>query len=170
MHHGLVSALLLAAGILTGAGVAHADAGFVTEQSGASIASDIDLEGVHRRHVDCARRVILERDYIHKVKGWFVSTSTAPAPGLRVRVENRTPGFDDTPYTDRSYDSGRTSDKIYFDLGDEHETPTFSVQAGTNHFAYRIYDGAGRTVEDGTFSADVGVEWHTRIEDRCNRH
>jgi hypothetical protein len=48
------------------------------------------------------------------VKAHFVSSSTPPAPGLRVVLRNATRGLrgDPAPYTNRSYDKGRFSQGI----------------------------------------------------------
>ena len=73
--------------------------------------------------------------------GYF-QASRGPGPNLRVRLENVTPEFSDTPYTDRAYDKGTHSEKIKFAADSKHRSKTFSVfsvesEEAPNQFEYQ---------------------------------
>lgn len=99
-------------------------------------------------------------------KIFFKSNSTAPADGLRVEIQNLTPGFeeDEVPYTDREYESEeKGSEKIIVKVDDEHRTKTFTVNAQlgletVNTFSYGIYDKRAEDFfETGTFELPVTI-------------
>lgn len=97
--------------------------------------------------------------------GYFTA-STHTGDGLRVRLENKTLGLSDTPYSDRDYSDGSgRSEYIRFSPGRKHRNQAFTVLAPergvlTNTFSYKIYrPSTGEVVDSGTFQADVAHDW-----------
>ena len=125
-----------------------ADAG-LTVNNGDSIADEIVLDRITYTGT-CPGVEVTKRE------AKFVSLTTAPERGLRVKVKNVTPGLDDSPYpfTDRKYDKGSASEKTFLFPKDKHKRKTFSVVEGENNFEYIIKKG--RTVlEAGRFNANI---------------
>lgn len=97
---------------------------------------------------------------------YFQSETTAPAEGLRVRIENMTPGLadDPRPYSDREYDRGQVSEKILFGSDSKHRTRSFSLlTSGSelvfNQFRYEIYHaGDGEIIETGSLTAAASID------------
>ena len=91
-------------------------------------------------------------------EAWFQSESTTTAEGLRVKLENISPGMDPNriPYADRSYAKGPTSEHTWLDIASRHRGQTFSVQAGVNDIQYTIKNG-DKVVESGVFQVDIQI-------------
>ena len=98
-------------------------------------------------------------------EAWFTSDTTGVAPGLRVKIQNVSPGMNPNPYpyTDREYSSGVVSEHTFLGIDTRHHGQTFSVQPGDNTLQYSIAKGA-QVLEAGTFS--LNVELLSRIENR----
>jgi hypothetical protein len=86
----------------------------------------------------------------------FVSTKTPPNRKQRVVVRNLTPGLagDPSPYTDRKYDRGRTSESTQMELGNNHSNQRFRVTPGENLFEYEIRQ-RNQVIDSGRFTAVV---------------
>jgi hypothetical protein len=86
----------------------------------------------------------------------FVSTKTPPNRHQRVVVRNLTPGLagDPSPYTDRKYNQGRTSESTQIELGGNHSSQRFRVTPGENKFEYEIRQ-RGQVIDSGRFTAVI---------------
>lgn len=108
-----------------------------------------------------------------QLKAWFSSSTTPPQDGLRVFIQNVTPGVDpdDMPYTDRKYDEGTTSEYTVIEFGTEHSSRTFRVLNGENTFNYEIRndDEDDEVVESGTFVATFNNRQRTEARDATCR-
>jgi hypothetical protein len=91
-----------------------------------------------------------------QVRGSFVSTTTPPAPGLRVVVRNATftQAIEQMPYTDREYDTGVRSEAFVGALGTAHRSKFLALQLGPNQFVYDIKRG-NQVIESGRFTTTI---------------
>lgn len=90
------------------------------------------------------------------LKARFYSTTTPPGPGLRVVIRNMSRGLveDKTPFTDRDYSKGRTSQSTSVQFGTRHRSSHFIMLEGQNDLEYEIKQG-DRSIEQGTFTAEL---------------
>ena len=95
----------------------------------------------------------------------FVSSSTPPAPDLRVVIRNATRGLrcGPVPYTNRNYDKGRFSQGISIALATRHNIKYLAVLTGKNNFEYEIKRG-NQVIESGSFTAEIDCQ--TKILER----
>jgi hypothetical protein len=107
----------------------------------------------------------------NSTRAWFLSKTTPPAPGLRVLIQNTTPGLDQTaiPYSDREYDQGDRSESFSVRQGDSHRLRYLAVVVGLNSFTYQIKHGE-TVIESGSFSATIDhqVKAETRASHRSS--
>jgi len=116
---------------------------------------------------------ILETQYVGQCPGvaysfpeaWFGSDATSVGPGVRVKIQNVSPGMSQNPYpyADRGYSSGTLSEHTFLGLDTKHHGQTFSVQPGDNTLQFSIGKGT-QVLEEGTFS--LYVELLKQIENR----
>jgi hypothetical protein len=66
-----------------------------------------------------------------------------------------------TPFTDRDYSKGRTSESALVEFGTSHKLTRFVVLEGENTFEYQIKQGAN-VIEAGSFTADLSRDERTR--------
>lgn len=80
----------------------------------------------------------------------FQSTSTSPHEGYRVLLNNTSLG---SPFTDREYHNGSSSEKTNVILGNSHSSKYFVLSPGANSIEYKIYKGRkkSRIVLDSGF-------------------
>ncbi|MGI0494836.1 hypothetical protein ACN4EG_23880 [Alkalinema pantanalense CENA528] len=91
-----------------------------------------------------------------RLKAFFISPTTPPAPGLRVIVRNQTIGSNPAPYTDREYDAGSRSEDFNLSPGDDHHSKHLAVLKGQNLMAYQIKRG-NVVIESGEFTVNVDI-------------
>ncbi len=93
----------------------------------------------------------------------FTSSKTPPAPGRRVVIRNVSRGLasDPSPYTDREYTEGRSSEATRVLFGTKHSSKYLNVLVGQNEFVYEIKE-QGRVLESGTFSATIAKQETTQ--------
>ncbi len=90
-------------------------------------------------------------------KAYFISQQTPTGKKRRVRIENLTAGFTNTPYTDREYNEDARSETTKLDFGASHSSKYFRVRPGENRFSYRITERKN-LLESGEFSAIVNLK------------
>jgi hypothetical protein len=91
-----------------------------------------------------------------KVKAYFVSAKTPPAPGLRVIVRNQTIGTETVPYTDREYDRSLRSEGFNVAQESEHKSKYLAVVKGENRMTYEIKRG-DQVIDSGEFQITIGI-------------
>ena len=93
----------------------------------------------------------------------FLSDTTPPAAGHRVRVWNLTDGFrSDAPFTERDYVSETGADPFIVVPDSKHRTRWLSVlaedeAAQQNDFRYEIVNAGGEVLESGEFSVEISL-------------
>jgi hypothetical protein len=92
-----------------------------------------------------------------RMRGWFISEKTPPAPGLRVVIKNTTNAIEPAPYTDREYDMGARSESFIAAMDTEHQNRFLALQNGVNRFTYAIKRGH-QVIESGQFAAQISEE------------
>lgn len=99
-----------------------------------------------------------------QLTGYFLSSKTRPAPGLRAVIRNLTRGMggDIKPYTDREYEKGDRSEFFYAQLATRHAEKFLAVLPGVNDFEYEIKRGT-TVVESGRFSAEIGRQFASEV-------
>jgi hypothetical protein len=157
--------IVVAAGLVCSAGLSFP--GLSAAETGLVVRSFADSET--KKNV----ATIIETRYVGQCPGtdytypeaWFVSDKTPVGSGLRVKVQNVTPGMnqDPYPYTDRGYSSGVLSEHTFLSLDTKHRGRTFSVQSGDNTLQYTIAKGS-QVVETGSFN--LKVDLLSRVENR----
>jgi hypothetical protein len=93
---------------------------------------------------------------VKPAKARFISSTTLPAPGLRVIIRNITKGIDQnpSPYTNRKYDKSPSSQEFQLRFGTNHSGRYLAVREGKNNFSYEIKRN-DTVVETGTFTASI---------------
>jgi hypothetical protein len=86
----------------------------------------------------------------------FISSKTPPNEHQRVVIRNITPGMegDRSPYTNREYHRGRTSEATQMELGTKHSSKRFRVTGGENQFEYEIRQRQ-QVIDSGRFTAVI---------------
>ncbi|OUC11824.1 MAG: hypothetical protein B0A82_25750 [Alkalinema sp. CACIAM 70d] len=91
-----------------------------------------------------------------RLRAFFISPTTPPAPGLRVVIRNQTIGSNPAPYTDREYDAGSRSEDFNLSPGDDHHSKHLAVLKGQNLMTYQIKRG-NVVLESGEFTVNVDI-------------
>lgn len=157
--------IVLAWGLVGFAGWSRAETGLLVQSFTGSGAQKNVATIIETRYVGQCPGT----DYTYP-EAWFSSDTTPVGSGLRVKVQNVTPGMnqDPYPYTDRGYSSGVLSEHTFLGLDTKHRGRTFSVRVGDNSLQYTIAKG-NQKVETGSFN--LKVELLPRYENRpyqCN--
>jgi hypothetical protein len=91
-----------------------------------------------------------------RVKSFFVSSKTPPAPGLRVLLQNQTIGGETMPYADREYETNQQSEKFFVAPASAHERKYLAIAPGQNRLTYQIKRGDA-VVESGEFTVAITI-------------
>ncbi|MBE9029926.1 hypothetical protein IQ266_09325 [filamentous cyanobacterium LEGE 11480] len=92
-----------------------------------------------------------------RIKAFFSSSTTPPAPGLRVVIQNPTIGGGTIPYTDREYEAGRRSEKFFVSPEHKHQSKYLAVRPGKNLLTYQIKRGR-QVIESGEFPIVIDIQ------------
>jgi hypothetical protein len=136
------------------------------------VKSDIGIEFEGFRELNTARVIATEfvgecpGNAIRPLNARFISSTTPPAPGLRVVVRNITRGMggDIAPYTDREYNDGQRSEGFIVLPSTRHNGRYLAVLEGINDFEYQIKRN-GAIIESGTFSVEIEQRTRTIARD-----
>jgi hypothetical protein len=91
-----------------------------------------------------------------RVKAFFVSRQTPPAPGLRVVLQNQSISSEERPYADREYESDQRSEKFFVAPASAHERKYLAIAPGENRMTYQIKRGS-TVVESGEFTVTIAL-------------
>ncbi len=123
-------------------------------------AAEIGLEFEGSRELN--RTTLKETEYTGDCPGLdvalqsarFFSSQTPTGEKRRVVIRNVTRGMGETPFTNREYDKGRSSEPTQMEFGTEHSKKRFRVMAGTNEFEYEVLERK-KPIMTGRFTATI---------------
>ena len=103
-----------------------------------------------------------------QTEGYFVDYSVPTQEGYRVKLVNYARGLSPQkpPFTDRSYESGRASDKIAFQIGTKHKSSYFAVRKGINPIKYQVTDEEDIVQSSGTFTLTANIISYKQRRDK----
>jgi hypothetical protein len=85
----------------------------------------------------------------------FTSSQTPSGEKRRVMVRNVTRGLGSpSPYTNREYSKGRSSEATQMEFGTEHSSKRFRVMPGENEFEYEVMERK-QVIQSGRFRAVI---------------
>lgn len=91
-----------------------------------------------------------------RTKAFFRSSTTPPAKGLRVVIQNQSIGGGELPYADREYEENNKSEKFYVSPETAHKSKYLAIQNGENRMSYQIRRGK-QVLESGEFVATITI-------------